>query len=107
VSDTTNIDKSSKSSAGAILGIAAVACVACCIGPILAVLGAIAALGVVSTVFIGAAGLLITAGAIVAFVVLRRPRRNATRLAPPERVSVELGRRHPGTEPPHELARQV
>ena len=61
MSDTTDDTESSGPGSKAILGIAAVACVACCIGPILAVLGAIAALGLVSTIFIGAAGLLLPA----------------------------------------------
>ena len=68
---------------------------ACCIGPILAVLGAIAALGVVSTIFIGAGGILIAAAAVVAFVVVRRRRAAASCAVPPEPVAVELGRRGP------------
>ena len=82
----------STSGAKSILGIAAVACVACCIGPILAVLGAIAALGVVSTILIGAAGLLIAAAAIAAFIIVRRRRSHSTCGVEPERVPVELSR---------------
>jgi hypothetical protein len=74
-----------------ILGFVAVACVACCVGPILGVLGAIAALGVVSTVFIGLAELAISAAAIGAFIVVRRPRgRSCATDAEP--VAVELTR---------------
>ena len=93
VSDTADTETSSKSGVASILGIAAVACVACCIGPILAVLGAIAALGVVSGFFIGAAGLLITAAAIVAFVAMRRRWSAGSCAVAPEQVPVELGQR--------------
>ena len=65
---------------------------ACCIGPILAVLGAIAALGLISTIFVGAAGLLIVAAAIVASVAVRRRRRKAGATSP-ESAPVELIRR--------------
>ena len=93
MSDTTDTRASPRSGPWSILGIAAAACVVCCIGPILAVLGAIAALGLASTVFIGAAGLLVAAAAIAAFVVVRRRRRTGLCAVTPERVSVELGRR--------------
>lgn len=76
-----------------IIGFGAAVCVACCIGPIVAVLGAIAALGVVSTMFIGAAGLLITAAAVAVFVVVRHRRAECPTV--PETVSVELSRRGP------------
>jgi hypothetical protein len=66
--------------------------VACCVGPILAVLGAIAALGVISTIFIGAVGLLPVAAAIVAVIVVRRHRREACATLA-EQVLVELIRR--------------
>ena len=72
-----------------ILGVAAAACVACCIGPILAVLGAIAALGVLSTILIGAAGLIIAAAAIAAFVTVRR-RKYASFAVAKEPVPVEF-----------------
>jgi hypothetical protein len=78
---------------GSIVGIAAVVCIACCLGPILGVLGAIAALGLVSSVLIGAAGLLISAAAVGAFVILRRRRRSIACALTPEPVSVELSRR--------------
>jgi hypothetical protein len=51
-----------------ILGLAAAACLACCIGPILGVLAAIAALGLVSSLFIGAAALVVAAAAVAAFI---------------------------------------
>jgi hypothetical protein len=70
----------------------AVACVACCAGPILGVLGGIGALGLVSSLFIGVAGLLIAVAAAVAFVVIRR--RRARALVPETgAVPVELSRR--------------
>ena len=93
MSDTTATDNPSRSGIASVLGIAAVACVACCLGPILAVLGAIAALGVASTMVIGAAGLMITAAAIAAFVVVHRRRTDASCAVPQERVPVELGQR--------------
>ena len=93
MSDTTHIPERSGSRPWSTLGIAAAACVVCCIGPILAVLGPIATLGLVSTIFIGAAGLLVTAAAIAAFVVVRRRHGTAPCAIPPERVLVELGRR--------------
>ena len=67
-------------------------CVACCAGPILGVLGGIGALGVVSTIFIGTAGLFLAVAAAVVFVVVRRRRSNAnsTDAGP---VPVELTRR--------------
>ena len=74
MSDTTDTESSGPGTKS-LLGIAAVACVACCIGPIVAVLGTIAALGLVSTIFIGAAGLLVAAVAVAAFIVVRRRRR--------------------------------
>jgi hypothetical protein len=76
-----------------IFGLAAVACVACCIGSVLGVLGAIAALGVVSSLFIGAAGLVVAGVAVAAFIVVRRRRAHGCTVeAGP--VTVELsGRR--------------
>jgi uncharacterized iron-regulated membrane protein len=68
--------------------------VVCCLGPILAVPGAIAALGLISTIFIGAAGLLIAAAAVAAIVVVRRRRIDTQCGAPPARVPVEFSR-HP------------
>jgi hypothetical protein len=72
-----------------VLGFAAGACVACCIGPILGVVAAITALGLVSSVLIGAAGLLTTAAAATAFVFLRRKRMSSCSTAA-EQVPVEL-----------------
>jgi mercuric ion transport protein len=57
-----------------VLGLGAAACVACCAGPILAFLGGLGIAGVASTLVIGAAGLLITAAAVTAIVVVRRGR---------------------------------
>ena len=56
-----------------LLGIAA-ACVACCIGLILALLGAVGLAGLAATLFVGAAGLLITGAAVVAVLMVRRRR---------------------------------
>ena len=95
MSDNSTTETSSTWGSGTVLGLAAVACVACCSGPILAVLGAIVALGVVSTIFIGAAGLLVTAAAVVAFVAVRERRRDASWAVRPVRVPVELSRRSP------------
>jgi hypothetical protein len=75
-----------------LLGFAAVACVACCVGPILGVLGAIAALGVASTLFVGVAGLAITATAIASFIVVRN-RRTSSCATGAEPVAIELTRR--------------
>ena len=61
-----------RNDAFSLVGIGAAACVACCAGPILAILGGLGLAGVGSTPLIGSAGLAITAGAIVAFVALRR-----------------------------------
>jgi hypothetical protein len=65
--------QASRSGAG-IVGFGAVACLACCAGPILAFLGGLGIAGLASTVFIGGAGLAVTAAAIAAFVVVRRRR---------------------------------
>jgi hypothetical protein len=88
-------DEHKAKASGSILGLAAVACVACCIGPTLAVLGAIAALGLASTIFIGAAGLLIAAAATAAFAVVRRRRRDTSCATTPDEALVELSRRTP------------
>jgi len=61
-----------------VFAVGALACVACCAGPIFGVLGGIAALGLVSTLFIGAAGLAIVAGATIAFVAVKRARTRVT-----------------------------
>ncbi|MGI9053344.1 MAG: hypothetical protein ACR2HQ_11965 [Ilumatobacteraceae bacterium] len=95
MSATTDSGESSGPGVKSIVGIAAVAHIACCIGPILAVSGAVAALGVASTNFIGAAGLLIAAAAVVTFIVVRRRRTDASRAASPELVPVELTRHGP------------
>jgi hypothetical protein len=75
-----------------IIGLAVAACVACCIGPILGVLGAIIALGVVSSVFIGLAGLLIATAAVAASVLVRRRRGDSCRVRAGA-VPVELRQR--------------
>jgi hypothetical protein len=72
VTDTAGNTETTGAATKSILGIAAVACVACCIGPILGVLGAIAALGLLSTILIGVAGLLVSAAAVAVLVIVRR-----------------------------------
>ena len=74
MTDTSGNTETTGAGTKSILGIAAVACVACCIGPILGVLGAIAALGLLSTILIGVAGLLVSAAAIAVLVIVRRRR---------------------------------
>lgn len=54
------------------LGLGAAACVACCAGPILAFFGGLGIAGLASTLLIGTLGLLISAAAIAAVVVVRR-----------------------------------
>lgn len=57
-----------------ILGLGALACAACCAGPILAFLGGVSIAGLVSTTVIGAAGLVIAAVALVAYLAVRHRR---------------------------------
>jgi hypothetical protein len=76
-----------------IIGLAAAACVACCIGPILGLLGAIATLGLVSSLFIGVAGVIVVAAAVAAFIPLRRRRGQRCRVDNGP-VPVELGQRN-------------
>ena len=71
-------------SSGRLVGFAVLACAACCIGPIVGALGGIAALGLVSTLLIGSAGLVIAAAAAtLAVVVYRRRRTESSRGAIP------------------------
>lgn len=79
-----------------ILGVAAIACVACCIGPILALVGAVAALGLVSTIFIGAAALVAAAAVTVAALLIGRRRLAAGGAVVPVPVPVDLSRRVAG-----------
>jgi hypothetical protein len=76
--------ESSRVGPGSILGIAAVACAACCIAPILGVVGTVAALGVLSTMFVGVAGLLVAGVAVAPFsiAVRRRSSQAASSIAP-------------------------
>jgi hypothetical protein len=67
-------------------GLGAAACVACCAGPILAFLGGLGVAGLASTFVIGGAGLLVTAGAIAAYLLVRRPQACA---APTTHVPVD------------------
>ena len=59
-----------------ILGVGVAACLACCAGPLLAFLSGLGLAGLASTLMLGAAGLAITAIAIVAILVVRRQRTN-------------------------------
>jgi hypothetical protein len=67
----------------ALLGFAGVACIACCAGPILAFFGGLTVAGLVSSLFIGSAGLVIAAIAFAAWLIVRRGRRGVrTPVAP-------------------------
>ena len=57
-----------------ILGIGALACLGCCAGPVLAFLGGLSIAGLASATVIGAAGLIIAAGAFIAYLLVRRGR---------------------------------
>ena len=92
MTDTAGNTETTRAGIKSILGIAAVACVACCIGPVLGVLGGIAALGLLSTMFIGATGLLVGAAAIAVLVIVRRRRINASCTSEPDQVPVEITR---------------
>jgi hypothetical protein len=81
------------SSAFSVVGIGAAACVACCAGPILAFLGGLSLAGLASTAFIGAGGLAIAAGAITAFVLVRRS--NTTSATPTQPILVDAPTRRP------------
>ncbi len=77
-----------------IVGLAAAACLACCAGPILAFLGALSLAGIASTWLIGGAGLLIAAGAAIAFLLVRSHRQQvACGVTPDGPVLVELTER--------------
>jgi hypothetical protein len=78
--------------AGSILRVAALVCIACCVGPILGVLGAVTALGLVSTLLIGALGLLLAA-AFAAAVILHGRRRKIACATATEPVPIELSNR--------------
>lgn len=67
-----------------LLGFGAAACVACCIGPFLVAVGVIASLGVLGSLFVGAAAL---AASGVALALLSAWRRRRSR----RRVTVEVG----------------
>ena len=75
------------------IGIGLVACVACCAGPILAILGGISVAGLASTTVIGSAGLVISALAAIAYIVVRR--RRARPGADTDAVPVQLLARKP------------
>jgi hypothetical protein len=90
MSDTPDDGESSGAGAKSTLLLAAVGCVACCIGPIFGVLGGITALGLVSTIFIGAVGLLVAAAAAAVFIVVRQRRSEVSCSVLPEPVTIEL-----------------
>ena len=71
--------------------VAAAACVACCLGPLLGVLGGVGALGLVSTVFIGAAGVAIAVVVAVAVWLFVQRRRSVGRRAGAAVESVAVG----------------
>jgi hypothetical protein len=82
-----------------VIGMGAAACVACCAGPIVAILGGLGLAGLVSTLFIGTAGLVIAAAALAALLVARRRRNDCpvsddspTPVAAPARRPADLSR---------------
>lgn len=74
-------DRNARRHGFSLLGMGAVACVACCAGPLLAFLGGLSIAGLVSTLAIGAAGLVIAVVAGVAWIVVRH--RSPSRTAGP------------------------
>ncbi len=83
-----------------IVGLGAAACVACCAGPLLAFLGGLTIAGTVSTVFVGAAGLLVAAAGATAFIVVRsRSTPSSREPAGPVAVAIAVQRRRGGLEP--------
>jgi hypothetical protein len=81
-----------------LIGFGAAACVACCIGPALALLGSLSVAGLVSTLVIGGAGLIVTAAAgTAAYIIVRRRRSRASCAPPTEAVAVGSPKRevHP------------
>lgn len=71
-----------------LLGLGAAACAACCIGPFLVAVGVVASLGVLGSLFVGAAALA-AAGLALALLVAWRHRRSRRRSSTP--VAVEVG----------------
>jgi hypothetical protein len=67
-----------------LVGIGAAVCVACCAGPILAFLGGLSLAGIVSTLFIGVAGVGIAVLAVAGLLVIRRCRAGGS--CPPGRA---------------------
>ena len=74
---------SSKKDGFGVLGIGAAACVACCAGPVLALLGGLSLAGIASTLFIGAAGLVIAAAAAAGVLLVRRRQADSACAADP------------------------
>ncbi len=75
-----------------LLGLGAAACVACCIGPFLVAIGVIASLGVLGSLFLGAAAL-VAAGVALALLGAWRHRRSRRRSTTPVAVEKEPTRR--------------
>jgi hypothetical protein len=59
-----------------VVGLGAAACAVCCAGPILAFLGGLGLAGLVSTWFIGWAGLAVAVSAALAWVITRHRRQS-------------------------------
>lgn len=81
-----------------ILGLGAAACVACCAGPILAFLGGLGIAGLASTLLVGSIGLVVTAVAIAATILVRR---RTTRCATLDSGPVPVAAPRRITQPDH------
>jgi hypothetical protein len=81
-----------------VLGIGAATCVACCAGPILAFFGGLSLAGVLSTAFIGGAGVLIAVAAAVGYLIVRQRRAHSScAVGDVETVTVGAPSRRPPT----------
>lgn len=76
-----------------VVGLGVAACAACCAGPILAFLGGLSLAGLASSRLIGGFGLVVAAGAGLAYLAVRRGRVAACATAPSEPVPVALTER--------------
>lgn len=77
-------DNSEKRSPLRVLGFGVAACAACCAGPLLAFLGGATIAGLVGTMFVGVAGVVVSLLAAVAFVIVRRRHQRPSRRVPVE-----------------------
>ena len=76
-----------------LLGVAAAACVACCAGPVLALLGGLGLAGLGTSLFVGAAGLLVAVLALVTAIVVavRRRARTSSAAVGPTPLHLSVG----------------